>query len=524
MIKTRNEKMRKIFALAMLATMLIVAMFSLASCGGSQSTAISTQGKNESDNAFIARALATNDNLKMRFVAASRGYDISPLPKEDKLQDITDETTADVTVGIEAGKKVIDELIANAKFENEGDKATFTSYRDSLTVTTMEAVIAEESFKTEYDLTVSNGFPTVLLVWIGKFLGWLTNLFGGHYILAILVFAVMIEILMLPVAIKQQKNTIGMAKLRPQMAKIEKKYAGRNDAATLQKKREEMTALQQKEGYSPLSGCLPMLLQLIIVGFILYPIIQNPLKYMLEESEGFSQALVYFATAPKAAGGLGFELSSRGNVIELLSHLNLENMEGIKSFALIKNPEVIFNEFAGLSLPKFEIFGSINLGEVPSFKYSPILIIVPALNVVAQWLTMFLTKRWNNTGYNPMADGQSAASMKIMEYLPLAMTLWILFKLPALIGVYWLFRSAISIGKQFVMKLVLPVPKFTPEELAEFEKMEKEREKAQKAALKAQPKFKSLHYIDEDDYEELPNVKSTKSDKKPMGDAPEIKD
>ena len=58
-------------------------------------------------------------------------------------------------------------------------------------------------------------------------------------------------------------------------------------------------------------------------------------------------------------------------------------------------------------------------------------------------------------------------------------------------------------------------------------KKKAKEEKAQKNAIKAQPKYKSLHYIDEDDYEELPEIKTSNQGKKPMGgsgDRPEIKD
>ena len=315
---------------------------------------------------------------------------------------------------------------------------------------------------------------------------------------------------------------IGLAKLRPAMAKIEKKYAGRNDPVTMQKKREEMMALQQKEGYSPFSGCLPMLLQLIIVGFILYPIIQNPAYYMLKQSEDFSSALLYYATSPVATGGLGFELSSKGNVIELLSLLNSENIKGIADFAPIANGKDILNAFEALPTIKFTAFG-INLGAIP--KIASILVLVPILNIAGQWLTMFLSKRWNQNGVNPAAqDAQNAASMKIMEILPLALTFFILFQIPAMIGVFWFIRSLISLGKQYLIKVTMPIPKYTEAEIKEMEKMEKERQKAQKAALKAQPKFRSLHYIDDEDYEELPEVKNQGAEKHVSSDAPEIKD
>ena len=54
----------------------------------------------------------------------------------------------------------------------------------------------------------------------------------------------------------------------------------------------------------------------------------------------------------------------------------------------------------------------------------------------------------------------------------------------------------------------------------------KEAEKAQRLAAKSQPKYRSLHYIDDDDYDILPDAPGSegKSDTKIDGDMPEIKD
>ena len=68
---------------------------------------------------------------------------------------------------------------------------------------------------------------------VGKFLAWL-NSWTGSYAIAILLFAIAFKIVFLPFALKQQQSQIKMAKLRPKIAKIEKKYAGRNDQPTLQ--------------------------------------------------------------------------------------------------------------------------------------------------------------------------------------------------------------------------------------------------------------------------------------------------
>ena len=53
-----------------------------------------------------------------------------------------------------------------------------------------------------------------ILTWIGQLLGAFDD-FTGNYMLAMLIFALIVEILLLPFAIKQQKNMIKQAKLRP---------------------------------------------------------------------------------------------------------------------------------------------------------------------------------------------------------------------------------------------------------------------------------------------------------------------
>ena len=61
----------------------------------------------------------------------------------------------------------------------------------------------------------------------------------GNYMIALALFALIIQILMLPLAIKQQKNSIKQASLAPKVAALRKKYAGRTDKATQQKLQQE---------------------------------------------------------------------------------------------------------------------------------------------------------------------------------------------------------------------------------------------------------------------------------------------
>ena len=93
---------------------------------------------------------------------------------------------------------------------------------------------------------------------IGSMLSWFSSLFNGSYAFALLLYALLFKIVFLPFSIKQQKNQIKMAKLTPKIQLIKAKYAGRTDQRTQQKMQQEIMEFQQKEGYNPLSGCLPM--------------------------------------------------------------------------------------------------------------------------------------------------------------------------------------------------------------------------------------------------------------------------
>ena len=123
--------------------------------------------------------------------------------------------------------------------------------------------------------------------WLYRFLGSMLSFFEsftGGYALALLLYALVFKIVFLPFSIKQQKNQIAMAKLAPKIELIKAKYKGRTDQPTMQKQQQEIMELQQKEGYSPLSGCLPLLIQLPLI-MLLYTVIQNPLSYIAKPTE-----------------------------------------------------------------------------------------------------------------------------------------------------------------------------------------------------------------------------------------------
>lgn len=85
------------------------------------------------------------------------------------------------------------------------------------------------------------------------------NTVVNNYVLAIILFTLIIKVIMIPLDYKQRKQSFMLKKLQPEMDSIKKRYG--HDMKKYQQKIQE---LQKGAGYSALGGCLPMLLILPI--------------------------------------------------------------------------------------------------------------------------------------------------------------------------------------------------------------------------------------------------------------------
>jgi len=104
----------------------------------------------------------------------------------------------------------------------------------------------------------TNGF----LAPLETVLKWLLVMFYGivkNYGIAIILLTLLIKILFFPLTKKGSEATLRMQALSPKIKELQDKYK-----TNPQKLQTEMANLYKQEGYNPLSGCLPMLLQLPI--------------------------------------------------------------------------------------------------------------------------------------------------------------------------------------------------------------------------------------------------------------------
>lgn len=84
-----------------------------------------------------------------------------------------------------------------------------------------------------------------------------------NYGWSMVIFTLLVKLLIFPLDYKSRKGMRKMTAVQPEMLKLQKKYA--NDKEKLNQKTAE---LYRKEGVSPMSGCLPMLVSMFVLWFM----------------------------------------------------------------------------------------------------------------------------------------------------------------------------------------------------------------------------------------------------------------
>lgn len=309
--------------------------------------------------------------------------------------------------------------------------------------------------------------------WLGTPLGWgmwLCYQITRNYGLSLLIFTVIIKALLFPLSLKQQKSTVKMQMIKPQMDELQAKYKNNKE-----KMNEEMMKLYQKEGYNPASGCLPLLIQMPIL-FGLIEVIYRPLKHILHIP----------ADVITSAEKIAQSLHSDKIPINALKGLNSAQLYIAQDVQSGSTAYEVLGDFI-TSVQNFDLkFLGMNLGEIPTvsmfgdiFKgiWNPV-ILIPILSGASALLVSLISMK-----ITPQSDAAGAnASMKGMMFMMPVFSTMIAFSVPAGVGLYWFYSNITSLGQSLILNRY-----YNPKEMAEKAKaeMEERRERERLERIEA---------------------------------------
>ena len=284
--------------------------------------------------------------------------------------------------------------------------------------------------------------------WLLSQLYQLTNNYG----VAMIIFALIVQTVLLPIRAKSKKSMMKMSRLTPKMQLIQQKYA--NDQ---QKQNEAMQALYKEEGVSMGGGCLWSLVPLLIL-WPLFAVIREPITYMLGESAEVAQQIIEVikTAAPDSFSGNAYY--HQVTAAQLIPQLAAEIQAAIPGI----NPETLNGinfSFLGINLgdtPQFNIFAS-----TWAWNWAHIgLFLIPVLSAGSQVLQMWIGQKSNDsvvTNENGIQDkeaaknSQSAQSGKMMMWMMPLMSLWIGFTVSAGLSLYWFIGGVYSMISDTIM-------------------------------------------------------------------------
>lgn len=296
--------------------------------------------------------------------------------------------------------------------------------------------------------------------WVLGFIMYYINQLTNNYGITLILFSILVKVVMIPLGIKQQKGLISNARMQPKMKAIQKAY-GNNK----QKYSEELQKLYNEEGFSPMSSCLPMLIQFPIL-FGMLDVIYSPIKHMLRlPSETISKA-IEIATGVLGAGGM----SNYSKEISVLNAVKLDPAPFVQGLGADITEK--------LSNFDFSLFG-LFLGEQPSLTPGNrpidlyiVLLLIPILSGVTSLMMSKVTKQSTASS----ADGQMAGMTNSMLLMMPLMSVWISFVVPAGVGIYWLVSNILSTVQSIILnKIMNPAEEVEKAKAAEAELRERER-------------------------------------------------
>ena len=283
---------------------------------------------------------------------------------------------------------------------------------------------------------------------LGYVMEWIYKLLPS-YGWDIILFTLLINIVKIPLQLSQQKSMAKMSAFQPMLLDIQNKYKDKPE-----KQQEEMLKLQQDYGYSPTAGCIPMLLNFLVM-FGVIGVVYNPLERIFH----ISAAALTAAGEALTASGVTFTAITRDTTI--ISQLIAGGNSALAGCFTAEQIATI-TEFS-----QHMTFLGIDLTRVPKIGLS-LDIVLPLLSVI----TMFLS-----THISMKASGQQMqGSMKLTMYMMPLMYLFFCFTYPLAFSLYYVISNIVMTVQTQIMRKVYDPEKMRKEveaQIAEKRKQEK---------------------------------------------------
>ncbi len=327
---------------------------------------------------------------------------------------------------------------------------------------------------------IYNFIYNIFSVPFGYALHFLYQINGHNYLAAVIIFAVIVKLILLPSSISQQKNTAKTQRMNARLQRIREKYADDQQAQN-----EAIQEFYSKEGFSSMSsGCGTLLIQFpIIIG--LYGAIYKPLSYILRIDHQFGEGTI--AKLTKAVSSLIDTSNARSQaMMEIQVVTKATELKDVMT-GISQNLYSTIHDFS----QHFTALG-FNFGDIPATlikEGNKAVLIIPivafATAMISSIYSLIHTRRM------PGSNQQTMMSMGcMMLFMPL-MSLWLAYQFPVGIGIYWAVNSLLGALQMVLLDIFYPPNKVVAEVMIDESIVRRQKEVLSKQAAEAMAEAKN---------------------------------
>lgn len=275
---------------------------------------------------------------------------------------------------------------------------------------------------------------------LGYLMNWCMELLK-NYGAAILLFTLFTKVILFPLSLIAQKNSIKMVKMQPELADIKMRNVGNGELIM-----QETKALYRKERYSTVKGILPLLMQIpLILGLI--DVIYKPLQHLLRLSAPVIEGLTR-----RTADIIGISPEELGYGAQLRVLETVQENPGAYADLMIPREGSVSGVIEQIGAMDLSFFG-INLAAIPSF--SDLTIIIPVLSALSALVLCLVQNRYNVL----QAEAGFLGKWGMAIFLVLFSGYFALI-LPCGLGLYWTAGNLLSIPVLALCNLIYNPKKY----------------------------------------------------------------
>ena len=317
------------------------------------------------------------------------------------------------------------------------------------------------------------------LGYLMKWCWWLVQNYG----LAIILFTLATKLVLLPLSIWIQKNSILMVKIQPEVNYLKANMQGNLDAIA-----DGQSKIFKKAKYHPMLAVVPLILQIVLLLGVV-EIIYHPMSYLF----GFAKADIL--KLAEFVGANTNESSFQLTIIDAIKSGSVTASTVVEGVSAETMSEIV------TSVTKFDMnFLGMNLSVVPSVVFGWYLL-VPLFAGLSSWVLCF-TQNCSNV----LQHEQSNLNKYGIMALSVALSLYLGFFVPSGIALYWMASNLLSVAQMYLLNLAI-----NPKKYVDYEDLENSRIALQKAKEfgkvdKKDPKYKEAKKREKQDYKTFKKI------------------